>query len=84
MSSWVVCRCGAVIGTGSFPNPNVYCLISEEQYDEVDDPIDRRKLGVLYLAGGTLISCGNCNQVLIRWAGESEFQHFQRQRDGAD
>lgn len=79
MSSWVRCRCGLVVGIGSFPNPNVYRVISEEQYDEVADPVDRRKIGSLIVSGGVLVRCSNCHRVLIQWAGASGFECFARE-----
>jgi hypothetical protein len=80
MSSWVQCPCGIAIGNGAFPNSNVHRVISEEQYDRVEDPVDRRKLEMLFLAGHTLVRCTTCQRVLIQWAGESEFQAFAQEK----
>lgn len=79
MSSWVECLCGATIGTGAFPNPDVYRIVSEERYDEVDDPVDRNKLASLYLTGDVLIRCQKCERILIQRGGVSNFESFVKE-----
>ena len=76
MSSWVHCPCGKRIGIGAFPNPNTYRIVSEERYDQVEDPLDRKKIGALFLSGGLLVQCPNCQRILIQWTGDSGFESF--------
>jgi hypothetical protein len=76
MASWVNCPCGTEIGTGSFPNPNVYRVVSEEAYDKIEDPVDRKRLAVFFLSGGTLVRCPKCRGVLIQWTSGTSFEFF--------
>lgn len=69
MSAWVECICGNRICTGAFPNPGGHRVISEESYDAVGDPVDRTKLGVLFLQGRELIECPRCGRILLRGEG---------------
>jgi len=79
MSSWIACKCGYRIGTGAFPNDHVGRIISESQYDEVVDPVDRRKLSVLFLSGSVFISCPQCERVLIGRNGADEIEFFVKE-----
>lgn len=73
MGSRVECKCGNVIYTGSFPNENVYDVISEEAYDEVLDPFDRAKAEQLFSGGKKLLECDKCGRILIQDKSEIIF-----------
>ena len=76
MSNWVDCPCGHAIGLGAFPNHDVFRLISEEQYEAVEDPVDRPKLARLFLSGQVLVRCPDCRRVLVKWADGADFESF--------
>ncbi len=76
MSSWLKCRCGETIGVGSFPNPGVSRVLSEEQYDGLQDPVDRTALATLFLSLDSLIRCPRCGGLLLQRAGEPDFEYF--------
>jgi hypothetical protein len=40
--------------------------MSEEDYDALTNPLDRTKVGVLFLQGRELIECARCGRILIR------------------
>jgi hypothetical protein len=63
----MTCTCGARIGMGSFPNDDVFKVISETQYDSIEDPVDRASLEKLFVSGFTLCRCKNCGTVIIIW-----------------
>jgi hypothetical protein len=71
MGSWVECRCGQQIGTGSFPNDHVYRLVSEGAYDQIEDPVDRRALERFFLAGESTIRCPRCARLIMLRKGAS-------------
>lgn len=64
------------MGTGSFPNPGVHRLISEDAYDEVVDPVDRSKLSVLFLGGREVVECPRCSRLLLREADGGEYRAY--------
>lgn len=76
MSSWVVCRCGERIGTGAFPNPNVGHVVLEEAFDQVQDPIDRKKFSIVFTEGAIIVFCKSCSRVMLRDVGSSEYRSY--------
>ena len=79
MSSWIVCPCGNEIAIGGFPNAGVHRVISEHSYDAVTDPLDRNKLGVLFLQGRRLIECSRCGRLMIRGRNDTEYAVYVRE-----
>jgi hypothetical protein len=68
MGSWITCLCGALIHTNLFAGTTVYRLISDADYDALDDPIDRDKLEALFFEKGIpLYRCQACNRLVVRW-----------------
>ena len=62
-----VCLCGHAIPLGSFPNAGVYKLISENRYDQVDDPVDRQSLEMLYFQAEQVLKCSKCGRLTVFW-----------------
>lgn len=81
MSSWVHCKCGKRIGTGSFPNTYVSRIITEKKYDEITDPVDRNKIAVLFLSGDILIVCPQCNRLIICRKETNEIEYYHVEKD---
>lgn len=76
MSTRTICLCGNTIRTGSFPNDNVYSLISEFDYDQVTEPVDQKKLAILFLKGKTVLECTNCGRLIVE-TGEGENKFYK-------
>jgi hypothetical protein len=73
MGSRIECKCGNVVGIGSFPNEDVYRLVSEEAYDEVIDPFDRDKAERLFLGGIKVVRCVQCSRIIILDSGQQKY-----------
>lgn len=65
MATWILCPCGNQISTGSFPNPGVNYVVSEQSYDAVPEPADVSKLRRLFLKARELVECGQCGRMLL-------------------
>ena len=66
MGSRIECVCGNIISTGSFPDADVYRLISEVAYDQVEDPFDRLKAEQIFVAAKKVIWCPICDRIMIQ------------------
>lgn len=80
MSSRIECKCGKMINTGSFPNEHVFMLISENNYDHLEDPLDRIKVGSLMLGGDVVIICPQCGRLLVQFKGANNIIFFREEK----
>jgi hypothetical protein len=64
----IVCTCGHSIGLGSFPNPGVFSLISEEDYVKTANTEVAEKL---FFLSGTVCLCPACKRIIVRWKDRS-------------
>jgi hypothetical protein len=77
MGLWITCLCGALIHTNLFAGAPVYQLISDVDYDVLDDPIDRDKLEALFFKRGIPVyRCKACNRLVVQWDKESDYQFY--------
>ena len=76
--NYVFCSNGHRIGTGAFPNENVFVLMSEQSYDDVEDPVSRADLEKLYLTSPKCYRCGECDEIVVCWNQGSETVHYKR------
>lgn len=76
MSSWIQCVCGQLIGTGSFPNDHVSSMVSELDYDGLDDPIDRAKIAGLFVRSRSVVECPLCGRLHLQRAGSDEWDVY--------
>jgi hypothetical protein len=68
MGSWITCVCGALIHTNLFAGATAYRLISDADYDALDDPIDRDTVEALFFEKGIPVyRCRTCNRLVVRW-----------------
>ncbi len=76
MSSWVHCVCGQRIGTGSFPNDHVSSMVSELDFDDLDDPIDRTKIAGLFVRSRSAVECPRCGRLHLQRTGSGEWDIY--------
>lgn len=74
----MICSCGHVFGTGSFPNANAYLAVSEKDYDDLGkvesvDVIDR-----LLFTSTRFYQCSKCSELIVFWKGTSEPEFFMK------
>lgn len=72
----VTCGCGRAIRVGDFPGPRAYRVVSEDAYDGLEDPVDRRKVAQLLVASALMVRCEDCGRILIREADSSDFRVY--------
>lgn len=72
MSSWLECLCGERIHTNMFAGASVFRLIKDDDYDALDDPVDRDKLENLFFSLGIPVYlCRSCGRLAVEWDQES-------------
>jgi hypothetical protein len=71
------CTCGHQIGIGSFPNPNVWHAISEQDYDHVGTIESGEQLDRLFWDSATVYLCRKCGDLIVRWKDSGEYQFFK-------
>ncbi len=68
MGSWLECLCGARIHTNFFTGTNISKLITDSDYDAIEDPVDREKLSDLFFRKGvTVYHCSRCGRLIVEW-----------------
>lgn len=77
MSTRVECICGNIIYTGSFPNKNVYDLVSEESYDAVFDDYNSLKVRQLFAGNRKLLECDKCFRLIIQ--DEDKISYYKKE-----
>jgi hypothetical protein len=63
----IQCKCGARIGTGSFPNPDAFKAISESRYDSIQNGSMPSPLEALFFGGVALYRCPTCHRLIVEW-----------------
>jgi hypothetical protein len=74
----MTCTCGHVFGTGSFPTPNAYLVVSEQDYDELGEINDVATLDRLLFASTKIYQCQKCNELIVLWKDSKEPEFFRR------
>jgi hypothetical protein len=59
------CTCGHVFSTGSFPNKNAHWIVSEVDFDELEEPQQADKLVQLLLSSAKMYECQKCGELII-------------------
>ena len=59
------CKCGKYLNTSSFPCDYCFKMFSEKDYDEIDDPVNRRSLALLFLKSIKVYRCPYCSRLII-------------------
>ena len=61
------CKCGNIINiSGPVPNPNEWLVISDAEYDLLDES---STLNDLYSKMKSMLKCDQCNRLWIFWHG---------------
>ncbi len=60
----MLCTCGNMLSNQSFPNPNVYTIISEEDLDRLDEPINSDSL---FRESSLMFRCDKCGRLWVYW-----------------
>ena len=63
----ISCKCGNVIGTGSFPNNSGFRIISELSYDELDTPLESEGASKFFFNGKEMYKCNKCERIFVYW-----------------
>jgi hypothetical protein len=70
------CTCGHVFKILDFPTPNGYFVISEPDFNQVGDHVDRRTLDLLIARAGLMYRCTQCGEVIVRWRRGSPWEFY--------
>ena len=71
MGSWITCRCGASIHTNLFAGTAVYRLVSDSDYDSLEEPVDRGQVEDLFFNRGIpAYRCKRCGRLAVQWDRE--------------
>ena len=74
----MTCTCGHVIGTGSFPNPNAYLAVSEQDYDDLGDIENVNVLDRVLFASTKIYQCPKCSELIVLWKGGTAPEFFKK------
>lgn len=61
----IKCRCNNYFSTDSFPSPYGFRMFSESDYDQIEDPVNRRSLENLFLNSAEVYKCPVCNRLIL-------------------
>lgn len=72
------CTCGHMFGTGSFPNPNTFLAVSEQDYDELGEIEDVTTLDRLLFSSTKIYQCPKCAELIVLWKGQAIPEFFKK------
>lgn len=74
----ITCSCGHVFGIGSFPNPNAYLPVSEQDYDDLGEIESVEPLDRLLFSSTRVDQCQKCSELIVLWKDSNEAQFFRK------
>ena len=84
MASWIQCACGNRIHTNLFAGAQVYRLIQDKEYEQLERPNESGAAGRLFLSGHEVFRCAACSRLIVFWERSGEPRYYLEENAGPE